>query len=156
MFFPMYSADGKTLTFTKRHPNSMQTDLFYCKNFNGKWSKSIRFSDSINSIYREGSSCLSSKNNLYFTSNRDTAFGCCGDIYYSAWKDTFYRKAKKVDHVNSHFDEEGVYISPNEDYMILQSWKTEYHTKHDLYISYKKKGWFVDKSTTAGYFDKHY
>lgn len=139
VFFPMYAPDGKTLTFTKRHPNSMQTDLWYCKKNNNKWSDSKRFSDKINSVYREGSSCLSLDNTLYFTTNRDTAFGCCGDIYYSELKDFLYNEAKIVENVNSNFDEEGVFISPNKDYLIIQSWKTEYTTKHDLYISYKKK-----------------
>ncbi|MCP4177038.1 MAG: hypothetical protein GY756_04655, partial [bacterium] len=139
VFFPMYAPDGKTLTFTKRHSTSMQTDLWYCEKNNGKWSESKRYSDNINSIYREGSSCLSIDNTLYFTTNRDTAFGCCGDIYYSDIKNSLYDKAKIVDNVNSNFDEEGVYISPNEDYLIIQSWKTDYDTKHDLYISYRRK-----------------
>lgn len=139
VFFPMYAPDRKTLTFTKRHSTSMQTDLWYCELHNGKWSEPKRYSDSINSIYREGSSCLSIDNTLYFTTNRDTAFGCCGDIYYSDFKDSSYTQAKIVDNINSNFDEEGVYISPNEDYLIIQSWKTGFNTKHDLYISYRRK-----------------
>jgi hypothetical protein len=146
VFFPMYAPDGKTLTFTKRHSTSMQTDLWYCELRDGKWSKPKRYSDCINSIYREGSSCLSIDNTLYFTTNRDTACGCCGDIYYSDIKDSSYTRAKIVDNVNSNFDEEGVYISPSEDYMIIQSWKTDFNTKHDLYISYRRK----DGSWTKG------
>jgi hypothetical protein len=139
VFFPMFSPDSKKLTFTKRHVNSMQTDIWFCEKENNLWSGPKQFPDEINSVYREGSSCLTWNNTLYFTSNRDTAHGCCGDIYRSQLVNNDYSCAGLVDNINTIYDEEGVFVSPKEDFMIVQSWIADYHTKHDLYISYRTK-----------------
>ena len=139
VFFPMFSPDHKTITFTKRNANSMQTDIWYCEKKNDSWSKPKRYPSQINSQYREGSSCLMLNNTLYFTSNRDTLYGCCGDIYRSKFIDDKYDSVERLDNINSIFDEEGVFISPREDFIIIQSWKADYKTKHDLYISYQTK-----------------
>ncbi len=139
VFFPMFSPDNKKLTFTKRHVNSMQTDIWYCAKENNVWSGPKQFPDEINSGYREGSSCLALNGTLYFTSNRDTVHGCCGDIYRSKPVGNDYNNAELVDNINTIYDEEGVFVSPKEEFMIIQSWIADYRTKHDLYISYQTK-----------------
>jgi hypothetical protein len=96
----------------------------------------------VNSDQREAGHGISANGTLYFTSNRDEKEACCGDIYRALAADN-YASAEKVTSLSSPSDEDGLYLSPDEDYMIIQAWKNEYQTKHDLYISYRtySGGW---------------
>lgn len=138
VFFPMFSPDGKSFVFSKRHPNSMQTDIWICNRTNNGWTIPERFPSPVNSEFREGSSALTTKSTLYFTSNRDTLNKCCGDIFRSKPINGEYLTVERLDSLNTLSDEEGLFVSSEEDYVIIQSWIVKYHTKHDLYISYSK------------------
>jgi hypothetical protein len=138
VFFPMFSPDGKSFVFSKRHPNAMQTDIWICNRTNNGWTIPERFPSPVNSEFREGSSGLTLNRALYFTSNRDTLRKCCGDIFRSKPVNGEYLSVERLDSLNTPSDEEGLFVSPEEDYVIIQSWQVKYHSKHDLYISYLK------------------
>ena len=59
----------------------------------------------------------------------------CGDIYCSKPINGEYLTVKKVENINTPSDEDGLYISPDGDYIIIQTFQEEKY-KYDLYMSY--------------------
>ncbi|MEO0527458.1 MAG: putative Ig domain-containing protein [Bacteroidota bacterium] len=137
-FFPMFGPLGKELYFVKS-VNGLETDLWVAKYENYKATSPIPLDTIFNSRSREAGHGKSNDGTFYFTSNRDDQHQCCGDIYYAGLGPNGYKNVQKVPNVNSTADEESLYVGPKGDYLIIQSWKNEYGTKHDLYISYKNK-----------------
>jgi hypothetical protein len=136
VFLPMFSPDGKSLTFIKNQPNSGRTDIWICNRTNNGWTVPERFPSPVNSELREASNGLTMSRTLYFTSNRDTVNKHCGNIFRSKPIKGEYLTVERQDNLNTPFDEEGLFISPNEDYIIVQSWQG--NSGHDLYISYTR------------------
>ncbi len=137
-FFPMFNPTGKELYFTKS-TDSSETDLWVGHYSNHKVIDPRPLDSVVNSESREAGHGKSKSGTLYFTSNRDDQNQCCGDIYRSELEPEGYVTIQKVDGLNSNSDEESLFLSPNEDYIIIQAWKTEFESKHDLYISYRTK-----------------
>ncbi|WP_282163012.1 hypothetical protein [Ulvibacterium marinum] len=137
-FFPMFGPTGKELYFAKSVNNS-ETDLWVAQFLDNKAINPKPLDSIINSESREAGHGKSKNGTLYFTSNRDDQNQCCGDIYRSELEPKGYVTIQKVDGLNSNSDEESLFLSPNEDYIIIQAWKNEFESKHDLYISYRTK-----------------
>lgn len=145
-FFPMFDPTGKELYFAKSTNNS-ETDLWVGHYSNHKVIDPRPLDSVINSISREAGHGKSKSGSLYFTSNRDDQNQCCGDIYYSQLQSGGYSSIQKLNELNSSSDEESLFLSPDEDYILIQAWKNEFESKHDLYISYrtKKGSWKIPK-----------
>jgi hypothetical protein len=137
-FFPMFNPTGNELYFAKSTNNS-ETDLWVAQYLDNKVINPRPLDSIINSKSREAGHGKSKSGSLYFTSNRDDQNQCCGDIYYSQLKSGEYSSIQKLNELNSSSDEESLFLSPNEDYIIIQVWKNEFESKHDLYISYRTK-----------------
>lgn len=145
-FFPMFDPTGKELYFAKATNNS-ETDLWVGHYSNHKVIEPRPLDSVINSKSREAGHGKSKSGSMYFTSNRDDQNQCCGDIYYAQPKSGGHSSIQKLNELNSSSDEESLFLSPNEDYIIIQAWKNEFESKHDLYISYRTKNgsWTIPK-----------
>ncbi len=137
-FFPMFSPSGDELYFAKSNEKH-ETDLWVAKYQNSKIIDPRPLDSIFNSKSREAGHGKSKIGSFYFTSNRNDQNQCCGDIYYSKLESDGYKTIQKVNELSSGFDEESLYLAPDENYIIVQSWKTEFKSKHDLYISYRTK-----------------
>ena len=137
-FFPMFGPTGSEFYFAKSSDSS-ETDLWVAKYRNNEIVGPQPLDPIINSDSREAGHGKSKNGAFYFTSNRDDENQCCGDIFLSRQVAGTYSSVQKVDALNSGADEESLFLSPDEDYMIIQAWKNEFGSKHDLYLSYKNK-----------------
>ena len=145
-FFPMFSPSGNELYFAKSIDES-STDLWVAKYHDNKAINPQPLDSIFNSKSREAGHSKSKDGSFYFTSNRDDRNQCCGDIYYAQLESGEYSNIQKSDVLSSEADEESLFLSPGENYIIVQAWKYESESKHDLYISYrtKKGAWTVPK-----------
>ena len=145
-FFPMFSPSGKELYFAKSIGES-PTDLWVAEYSDKKAINAQPLEAIFNSASREAGHGTSTKGSFYFTSNRDDQHSCCGDIYYAQLEPDGYSQVQKSEVLSSPADEEGLFLSPDEDYLIVQAWRYESESKHDLYISYrtKKDAWTVPR-----------
>ncbi len=133
-----FSPDGQLLTFSKSNPLPgwpFNTDIYYCKRTNNGWSRAQPFPDVINDKFCEAGHALTNDNTLYFSSGRPIDKGC--DVYRSRSGHGTYSVAEYVPNLSTAADEDGIWISPAEEYAIVES----LHDNHmkDLYISFRKK-----------------
>ncbi|MDN5212892.1 hypothetical protein QQ020_12575 [Fulvivirgaceae bacterium BMA12] len=137
-FFPMFDPTGKEFYFVKSIEN-LETDIWVASRLKNAITNPRPLNSVINSESREAGHGKSKSGSFYFTSNRDDKYQCCGDIFMSELSEGGYLSTKRVEALNSGADEESLFLSPDEDYIIIQAWKQEFDSKHDLYISYKSK-----------------
>lgn len=131
------SPDGQILTYTKANPIegwSNNTDLYFCTKTNVGWSDAQPFPPAINSEFREAGHALTSNKTLYFASGRPTD-DHKADIYKSKFINGEYTTAEYVPNLSTPADEDGIWISPDEEYAIVESWQDE--NKKDFYISFR-------------------
>ena len=112
-------------------------NLFLCENKRGIWLKPIMLSDEINSQHKESSACITSNGKLiYFSSNRPGGFGG-KDI----WKVKMLPNGKWAKPfnigglINSPYDEEAPFISPNGKKLYFSSNGHETIGGYDIYCS---------------------
>jgi len=132
-----FSPDGQLLTFSKSNPLpewAHNTDLYYCTRTDTGWSQPQPFPKVINSEFREAGHAWATDRTLYFSTGRPKDKGC--DVYRININgtDTF---AEYVPNLSTGADEDGVWISPDESYAIIES-QHDLHYK-DLYISFRKE-----------------
>ena len=137
-FFPMFSPSGDELYFVKSVGDA-STDLWVAKYHDHRAIEPQPMDSIFNSSSREAGHGLSRNGLFYFTSNRDDQYQCCGDIYHTQLESGTYSAVQKSEVLSSEADEESLFLSPNEDYIIIQSWRSEFASKHDLYVSYRTK-----------------
>lgn len=101
----------------------------------------------INSASREANACVTYDGTIYFSSNRN----CEGkenchnaDLFYSKLVGNAHPSADIIPEFASPNDEESVFISPKEDYIIFCRYTND-ESKVDLYISYRDihNNWIV-------------
>jgi len=142
VYLPYFTPDGKALLFAQSIPDTSRlyiTDIWKLDRTNGDWGVPKKMQNPLSSDSREASASKSLKGNLYFSSNRN----CEGkencytaDLFSSELIDNSYRDATAITRVNSESDEESIFISPQEDYLIFCRY-TDNTTWMDLYISYR-------------------
>jgi len=137
-FFPMFSPSGDEFYFAKAVGDS-ETDLWLAKYIGNKVIAPQPLDSVINSTAREAGHSKSNNGLFYFTSNRDDQNQCCGDIYYTQLTSKGHSQIQKSTILSSEADEESLFLSPDENYIIIQAWKYDSESKHDLYISYRTK-----------------
>jgi hypothetical protein len=137
-FFPMFSPTGDELYFAKAVGDS-ETDLWLAQYHENKAIAPQPLDSTINSLSREAGHSKSNNGMFYFTSNRDDQNQCCGDIYYTQLESNGQSQIQKSTILSSEADEESLFLSPEGDYIIVQAWKYDSESKHDLYISYRTK-----------------
>jgi len=95
--------------------DSVNTNIYYGKNFLKTCNQLVPFNENINSKYHEGNlSIVPDNNTLYFSSNRPGGYG--GFDIYKSEKDESGEWGKAVNLgsvVNSEYDETSPFIHPN-------------------------------------------
>ena len=137
--------DGQTLIIFRGDIND--GDLFYVKNHNGKWSEPADFGPAINTEYHESSACLSTDGTkLYFVSDKPGGFGG-RDIYVSTFdiaENTWGQSQNLGSIINSEYDEEGVFLHPDNKTLFFASNGGRSIGGYDIFKSENDKGiWSV-------------
>jgi outer membrane protein OmpA-like peptidoglycan-associated protein len=164
---PSISADGMFMFFAGC-PNEMcsdgenimksygSCDLYYTQRFNGKWSKPVNIGPPVNTAMWESQPSFSSDGKtLYFLRgnvNRDKSVDKV-DIYYSVLGDDgkFSDPVKLNDNINTSFEEESVYIHPDNQTLYFSS---EGHTgfgKQDVFVSRREANGDWGPAVNLGY-----
>ena len=130
------SPDGQLLIYVKSNPIAdfpYNTDLYFCNRTDNGWSKAQPFSAAINSEFREAGHALTANKTLYFASGRPTD-DQKADIFMARWINGEYKSAEYVPDLSTPADEDGIWVSPDESYAIVESWQDD--NKKDFYISF--------------------
>jgi len=144
VFLPYFTPDGKNLLYAQGNSvtnDSYRTNLYALEKVNGAWKKPTKLKAPIHSESREANASMTLDGTIYFSSNRN----CEGkencftaDLFSSKQVDNEYQTVQEVTGLNSDNDEESVFVSPNEEYLILCRY-TDNTSFADLYISYRNK-----------------
>lgn len=141
IMYPKFSPDGKFISYVDG--NSKQYgfgDIFMIKRQDDStWSESIKLPEPLNSSYRDAGHCFTLDGNLYFTSGRADKTGN-NDIFKATPQKNGETKIDLLSELSQFSvitDEECLYVSPNEEFLITDSWHQYSKHKHDLYISFK-------------------
>lgn len=140
-YLPYFSPNGKSLLFTqgKANADNAYTDIWIVGKVNDGWGAPKKLEAPINSASREANASMTSDGTIYFSSNRN----CEGkdnchtaDLYSSKLNDNAYKSVDIISEFVSSNDEESIFISPKEDYIIFCRY-TDDESGVDLYISYR-------------------
>ncbi|PKA99214.1 WD40 repeat protein [Flavobacteriaceae bacterium MAR_2009_75] len=150
VFLPYFSPDGKSLLYAQSKPEvNYLTDIGKLEKSADGWGSPQLIQHPLSSKSREANASMTYNGTIYFSSNRN----CEGkencftaDLFYSALVDEEYRKVEVISELLSPNDEESVFISPNEDYLIFCRYTSD-ETATDLYITYRdiNKKWTVPR-----------
>lgn len=141
VYLPYFSPNGNSLLYaqSKSDTNYFYTDIWMIEKDNDAWSFPKILDNPILSEGREANASMSYDGTIYFSSNRN----CEGkenchtaDLFYSKLKDNRYQVVDVIPELTSSNDEESVFISPKEEYLIFCRY-TDGQTAVDLYISYR-------------------
>jgi hypothetical protein len=134
-----FSPDGQLLTYMKSNPvagEPSNTDLYFCNRTDTGWSQPQPFPGVINSNYREAGHALTLNKTLYYATGRSNQpYGC--DVFRSRYINGEFTPAEFVANLSTSNDEDGVWISPDESYAIVESWQDD--NQKDLYLSFRKE-----------------
>lgn len=133
------SPDGQTLTFVRANPIEgwqSNTDIFFCNRTETGWTTAKPFLEEINSKFREAGHALTTDKTLYFASGRPTS-DSKADIYRAKFINGEYTTAEYISNLSTPADEDGIWISPDEEYAIVESWQDD--NKKDFYISFRNE-----------------
>ena len=149
---PFFSSDGNRLYFTSDRPLNSDTgpgnfDIWIAEKLGNGWSEPLNLGEIINTDKTDVDPCVTSNNNLYFSSNRDGGFGL-HDIYIARYENGEYKKPENLgDSINSAGFESNPYVSPDESYMILNAFRGDIR---GLHISYKREDGTWTKAKNMG------
>jgi len=148
VYLPYFTPNGKSLLYTQSIPDSNRsyiTDIWRLDKKDGNWGSAKKIQTPISSASREATASMTNSGTIYFSSNRN----CQGiencftaDLFNSKLVDNKYESAENILALNSPSDEESIFISPKEDYIIFCRY-TDDKSFVDLYISYHDydNGW---------------
>ncbi len=141
VYLPYFSPNGKSLIYSqsKVDTDNVYTDIWMLEKVNDEWVSPKMIPAPVSSTSREANACITYDGTIYFSSNRN----CEGkkdchtaNLFYSKLIDNEYQSADVISEFVSSNDEESVFISPKEDYVIFCRY-TDDETGMDLYISYR-------------------
>jgi hypothetical protein len=84
---PSVSRDGKYLFFASTMPGGQgSSDIYYCENISGKWSKPVNLGPKVNTPSIENYPFIHPSGRLYFSSDRPSSAPYMGmmDVYYTS------------------------------------------------------------------------
>jgi hypothetical protein len=141
VYLPYFSPNGKSLLYaqSKSDTDNGYTDIWMIEKINNDWGSPKILQTPISSTSREANACMTNDGTIYFSSNRN----CEGkenchtaDLFYSKLLDNEYQSVDVISEFISSNDEESVFISPKQDYILFCRY-TDNETWMDLYISYR-------------------
>ncbi|TPN86908.1 TolB-like translocation protein [Aquimarina algicola] len=136
VYLPYFSPGGRSILYTqsKSVANNSVTDIWMLKKTNDFWGQPVKLNSPISTSTRESTACMTLDNTIYFSSNRGESG--LADLYFSSPKNGKYTNVERIDMVSSVRDEESIFVSPDEDYIIFSRYATDKNGP-DLYISYR-------------------
>ncbi|PSR56209.1 hypothetical protein AHMF7605_23230 [Adhaeribacter arboris] len=145
---PTINANTERLIFTSRRNrgpainSGYNEDLFYTDNTNGAWEQAKSFGKPINSVYNEGSACLSKDGQTLYFARCDCpdSYGNC-DLYVAKkMKNDTWGNVKNLGlQVNSPSWDSQPALSQNEDTLYFASDRLGGFGTSDIYFTYKQK-----------------
>lgn len=141
VYLPYFSPNGKSLLYaqSKSGTDNVYTDIWMIEKINDDWGSPKILQAPLSSVSREANACMTYDGTIYFSSNRncDGKENChTADLFYSKLVDNEHQSVNVISEFISSNDEESVFISPKEEYMIFCR-HTDNETWADLYISYR-------------------
>ncbi|MCP4149025.1 MAG: hypothetical protein GY757_14855 [bacterium] len=139
-----FSPSGNRLYYCSTRPapwnDSPKINIWYTDRQKNGWSKSVCLKKPLNSDGRDLYPIITTNGNMYFCSSRKGNLGI-KDIYMARWENgTFSDPLHLSTTINSEYSEGDTYVSPDESYMIVASWKRPGNIGIvDLYIAFRKK-----------------
>jgi len=155
---PTINSEDEVLIFTSQRNTQglngrANEDLFYTQQQNGYWEEAKSFGKPINSIYNEGSACLSRDGNtLYFARcESPDGFGNC-DLYVATKQadGTWGNIQNLGKDVNSSSWDSQPTLTANEDTIYFASDRLGGFGLSDIYYTYKNKKGEWQKAENAG------
>ena len=143
---PVISKDGKSMYFTAILPpangEKWNADIFRVRKSGNGWTEAERLDSTVNTKASEWHVSLSDNKTVYFTSEREEGTNALhGDIYRAEIAgDHFVNVTKLPEPINSKYNDSDPLIAPDESYLIFHSDRPGGYGGHDLYISFNKKG----------------
>ncbi len=145
---PRFSPDGELFSFNYKN------DIWICERNKQGWSRPQILPSPINTDKREGGHSFTIDRTIYFTSNNRYGKKTRGDIYRASLNNNAYKSAEKIPILSTNeYDEDGVYISPDEKFAIFYSFnRPDGYGGYDLYISFKTENnsWTIPENMGAG------
>lgn len=153
-YFPVLTADGKRLFFTKRDGMSAKQDEdIYFSDHNGDtWSSPESISELINTRYNEGTCTISADGNLLiFTScNTPASHGSC-DLYITARVDGQWQSPVNMGrNVNTRFWESQPSLSADGSLLFFSSNRPEGEGGIDIWVSERLEDGTWSKAKNLG------
>lgn len=139
-----FSADGKRLYFHSKRPldekkdgkEKKDYDIWYVYKKDGQWEQPRRLN--VNSDKMDTHPTLTSSGMLYFMSDRAGGKGG-GDIYRAEPAGTGFANPRNLGStVNSSSNETGVFISPDERYLLFASDRADSLGMMDIFLCFKE------------------
>ncbi len=148
IMYPKFSPDGKFISFVDGNsPQYGYGDIFKINRLpDSTWSYNIiKLPEPINSDKRDAGHCFTLDGTLYFTSGRIDSTSSNNILKATPTANGSY-EIEVLGDLSVYCietDEECLYVSPHEEYLITDSWRKKSKHKHDLFISYKldNNGW---------------
>ncbi len=150
-YFPVFTADGRTLFFTARNENSDE-DIFYSRVEQGVWDIPMPISPNINSPFNEGTCSVSANGRfMVFTScERTENIGSC-DLYYSKKEGDEWSLPKNMGkNINSPFWDSQASLSSDGKTLYFSSDRPESKGKKDIFFSKMDEQGNWSKAQNAG------
>ncbi len=138
---PFVTPDGLRMFFISKRPVEgfgPPYDIWIMDRIEGGWGEPYDPGAPVNSPVNEGSPAVTSDGTLYFVSKRYGGYGY-RDIYFSRQVEGGYpRMENPGGSISTEYDEGGVFISPDESYMIFVSVnRPDGFGSGDLYIAFR-------------------
>ncbi len=145
---PFLSPDGLRLYFASNRPlhnaitETKDYDIWYVEraSWDAQWSAPINLGSPVNSEQNEFYPSLTTRGNLYFTSDRPGSRGK-DDIFFSAFEAGEYLPPISMsESVNSEGYEFNAFVSPDESYLLFTGYsRADGIGSGDLYISFRNQ-----------------
>lgn len=139
---PFITKDNEWLYFCSRRPIDSTVipkddyDIWRVERLSDMWGEPQHLDTNVNSEFSdEVYPTISDDGTLYFSSGRDNA-SKGKDIFYSEWDGNKFSRAKRLSGIINDYSEGDVYVSPNEDFLIVSIRGRE--EGNGLFISYNK------------------
>ncbi len=139
-FGVQFSPNGRILSFQvpESEETERNTDIWICERDGEKWSEPSRLPYPINTEWREAGHQFTNDETLYFITNNRSGVKAYGEIYRSKLVNGKYSSVERLPFC-TNYDEECLFIAPDESYIIFCSWRPTGYGMHDLYISFHEK-----------------
>lgn len=156
---PVISANEEQLLFSskrgrhKRLNDTPNEDLYYSRNLNGIWQEATSFGKPINSIYNEGSACMSRDGKTLFFTRCEcpTCHGNCDLFMATKLKNGAWGNIRNLgSNVNSRAWDFQPTLSQNKDTLYFASDRLGGFGLSDIYFTYKLKNGHWAPAQNAG------